>query len=235
MLITELFLRTAYLNALQDYYTRVLGLNELPEAGDMLTVRAGRSRLSFRQADAEWHGSVASPRALYYHFAFDVPENQISEAKAWLSARVPLISDENGNDQFHSDEWNSDSIYFYDPAGNILEFIARHNQANGSDLIFDAASIVAVTEIGLTCQDVHTMVEWLRRELGVEVYADGEGEQFAPVGDEDGLLIVVKEGRIWFPDTSKPAVFAPLSLSLTTVADTNCQLTGPPYELKQVG
>src|SRR5690348_15126754 len=142
MHITELLLQTANPGALRDFYTRVLGLSQLAEARDVLALQAGRSRLSFQQADAEWHG--------YYHFAFDVPENQFSAAKAWLTARVPLISDRDGLDQFHSDEWNSDSIYFSDPAGNIVEFIARHNQANGLDGTFDAASLIAVTEIGLT-------------------------------------------------------------------------------------
>jgi catechol-2,3-dioxygenase len=225
MLIDELILRTRDVTALHDFYMRVLGLTAVQEAGSRLTLQTGRSRLAFQQSDTAWHG--------YYHFAFDVPENQFAAAKAWLTARVPLIPDKDGQDHFHSDEWNSDSIYFYDPAGNILEFIARHNQANSSDHPFGPASIIAVTEIGLTCADVHATVEWLRSAMGIEVYADGEGEQFAPVGDEAGLLIVVRQGRIWFPDTGKPAVFAPLSLSLTTAPERRYRLTGPPYQLKQ--
>jgi len=35
------------------------------------------------------------------------------------------------------------------------------------------------------------------------VYERGKGEAFALLGDEDGLLIVVKQGRICFPDTGK--------------------------------
>jgi len=225
MLIDEVLLQTGDLGGLRDFYTRVLGLNELTEAGDMLTLQAGRSRVSFRHAESGSQG--------YYHFAFDVLQNRLPEAKAWLTTRVPLIPDRSGIDLFHSDEWNSDSVYFYDPAGNILEFIARHNQTNDSDNPFGPTSIIAVTEIGLTCEDVHAMVAWLRGGLGIEVYADGEGEQFAPVGDEAGLLIVVRQGRIWFPDTGKPAVFAPLSLRLTTTPGRTYRLTGPPYQLNQ--
>jgi catechol-2,3-dioxygenase len=225
MLIDELILQTRDITILHDFYRRVLGLTAVQGTGSRLTLQTGRSRLSFQQSDTAGDG--------YYHFAFDVPENQFAAAKAWLTARVPLIPDQDGLDQFHSDEWNSDSIYFYDPAGNILEFIARHNQANSSDYPFGPAGIIAVTEIGLTCADVHATVEWLRREMGIEVYADGEGEQFAPVGDEAGLLIVVRQGRIWFPDTGKPAVFALLSLSLTTAPGRGYRLTGPPYQLKQ--
>src|SRR5262249_27317150 len=94
---------------------------------------------------------------------------------------------------------------------------------------FGASSIVAVTEIGLTCADVPTQVAWLRAELGVEVYVGGASEEFAPVGDEEGLLIVVKQERVWFPDTGKPAVFAPLALTLTTPTGGTHRLTGPPY------
>lgn len=50
MLINEVVLQIGDVAGLRDFYTRVLGLNELTEAGDMLTLRAGRSRLSFRQA-----------------------------------------------------------------------------------------------------------------------------------------------------------------------------------------
>jgi len=224
MLIDELVLQTGDPAGLRDFYTQVLGLPEVPGGGDTLTIQIGRSRLAFQPAAVEWSG--------YYHFAFDVPENQLPDAKAWLGGRVPLIPDQYGADQFHFDSWNSDSLYFYDPAGNILEFIARHNQPNHATTPLGPTSLLAVTEIGLACDDVPGLVARLRTEMGLEVYADQAGDQFAPVGDEDGLLIVVQQGRIWFPDTGKRAVCAPVALTLTT-AGTMYRLAGPPYEIAE--
>lgn len=223
MRLEEVVLQASDLARLRDFYCRVLGLPEVPGPGDTLALQAGRSRLCFQQADRTWQG--------YYHFAFDVPENQLAAAKAWLAGRVPLIADKTGADQFHFDSWNSDSVYFYDPAGNILEFIARHNAPTQATGPFGASAIVAVSEIGVACDDVPALVQRLRNELGVAVYADGAGAQFAPVGDEEGLLIVVTQGRIWFPDTGKPAVYAPLRLRLLAEPRREYTLTGPPYDI----
>ena len=50
------------------------------------------------------------------------------------------------------------------------------------------------------------MVKGLCDTLGVTVY-DGEGgDMFTAVGDELGLFIVVKQGRIWYPETGIPEI-----------------------------
>jgi hypothetical protein len=74
-----------------------------------------------------------------YHFAFNIPENQIRSAKEWLMPRTVLLKDEQGNDYFQHSGWNSEAVYFKDPAGNILEFIARHDLSNAVDGDFDSS------------------------------------------------------------------------------------------------
>jgi len=52
---------------------------------------------------------------------------------------------------------------------------------------------------------VPATVERIRSELGFEVYRDSMSHEFAAVGDEDGLLIVVRKGRTWFGTSSLAA------------------------------
>jgi hypothetical protein len=52
--------------------------------------------------------------------------------------------------------------------------------------------------VGLPVDEVAAAVDALDRELGRSPYDDWD-ESFAPLGDDDGLLIVVRVGRGWFP------------------------------------
>jgi catechol-2,3-dioxygenase len=117
MNITRLELLSADLEAQKDFYANIL---ELPVRRDstILEVKAGKTELLFTEAP-EFDGA--------YHFAFNIPQNQFASAKTWISSRLSLLREENGNDEFHSENWNSSSVYFKDAAGNVLEFIARHN------------------------------------------------------------------------------------------------------------
>ena len=65
-----------------------------------------------------------------------------------------ILVDETGKDEFESKSWNSDSVYFKDAAGNVLEFIARHNLKNAVEEEFDSSQILNVSEIGLPSEDV---------------------------------------------------------------------------------
>jgi hypothetical protein len=205
MLIKKLVLASNDLLGQRDYYANVL---ELPVhlKADQLTVQAGKTELVFVQAPANWKGE--------YHFCFNIPENQFAPAKAWLSARIPLIRDENGRDEFQSSSWNSHSLYFKDATGNILEFIARHDQQNAVDKPFNGDQILQVSEIGLPSKDVIAFAKELCEKLGVTVYRQAPEKTFTPIGDEDGLLILPVEGRIWFPQTGVPAQLLDTKISI---------------------
>jgi hypothetical protein len=192
MWIKRLELLTAKLPAQLDYYQNVLQLPVKREA-DSLIIQAGRSELIFKQADAGWEGR--------YHFCFNVPENQFAESKKWISAKTPLLQGENGNDEFQSESWNSNSLYFKDAAGNILEFIARHDQQNATNSAFNSTHILQVSEIGLPSKDVISFAKDLCAQLGVSVYRQEPSETFTPIGDEEGLFILPVEDRIWYPNT----------------------------------
>ncbi len=178
MNITSLELLSADLQAQRDFYTNVLAL-PVKLTSTSLEVKAGITNLLFTQALPDFDGA--------YHFAFNIPENQFRLAKEWIANRIPLLRDENSKDEFASENWNSHSVYFKDAAGNVLEFIARHNLKNAVDGDFDSEQILQVSEIGLSAEDVMGFANELCTRLGLSVFRQDPNENFTPVGDDDGL------------------------------------------------
>lgn len=205
MHLEHLELLATDLPALRDFYAGRFGLPVLPSSADRLALQVGTSRLTFAQAPADWTGR--------YHYAFNIPENQFRQAKAWLAARNALATAADGSDEFHSANWNADNLYYYDPAGNIGELIARHTLDSASDRPFSPASLLAISEIGLATPDVPATVADLTSRLAVATYGE-TSDTFTPLGDEHGLFIVVRAGRIWFPDTGIAAQPLPLTVTL---------------------
>lgn len=202
MHIEQLELRAADLGALRDYYATGFGLPLLAASDQRLELQAGATRLGFARASEGWSGR--------YHFAFTIPEDQFPEAKTWLAARTPLATDANGRDTFHSEDWDADSLYFYDPAGNIGELIARHTLDSRSGAPFGPASLLSVSEVGIAAPDLPATIAALCAQLGIATYGEGS-DTFCPIGDERGLFIVVRSGRVWFPNTGIAARPLPLT------------------------
>jgi catechol-2,3-dioxygenase len=221
MRIHEVELLTGDLEAQRAFYTRVLGLTEAEHDATALALRIGASRLVFRAAPAGWRG--------IYHFAFNIPENRFGQAKAWLEERTPLRRDPDGRDHFNFPHWNADAVYFTDAAGNIGELIARHSLPNAVDHPFSSRDLLEISEIGLAADDVPAAVALLQEQLGVEVYSGQGSDSFSAVGDEEGLLIVVRRGRTWFTDPAMPA--EPLQTWATLAAAGGRRtLVGPPWQ-----
>ncbi len=201
MIIEHLQLLAPDLQSQCNFYHETLGLPVRKRGEHILELQVGRSVLAFRQAPAGWQGA--------YHFAFNIPENRFAEAKTWLASRTPLLRDANGSDTFRFDDWNAHALYFSDPAGNIAELIARHDLPNASAAPFDSRALQSVSEIGIVAEDVPSFVEQARAAMHVEVYRS-RSDNFTAVGDEEGLFVVVKRGRAWFPDTGIPAEALPI-------------------------
>ena len=221
MNIRKLELLTVDLQAQKDFYTHILELpTELTPSG--LAVQAGETELLFPQAPADFKGA--------YHFAFNIPENQYENAKDWITSRLSLLCDNTGKEDFHSRTWDSDSVYFLDPAGNVLEFIARHTLQNAVDGDFDSHGILNVSEIGLPSEDVIGLAEELTSRLGLSVYKQVADEHFIPVGDENGLLILPIRDRIWMPDSGVPARMLPVKVRGSSNGR-EWEVHGIPYEI----
>ena len=221
MKITYLELPTKDLHAQRDFYAKVLELPaELNSSG--LVVRAGNTDILFTQAAPDFEGA--------YHFAFNIPENQFRAAREWISSRQTLLHDESGKDEFESESWNSHSVYFKDAAGNVLEFIARHNLKNAVDEDFHNKQILQVSEIGLPSENVVDLANELCTRLNLSVFKQRPNETFTPVGDDHGLFILPIRGRIWIPNSGVPAKLLPVKVKGTTEGR-EWQVRGYPYEI----
>ena len=221
MNITRLELLAADLQAQRDFYANMLELPaKLTPSG--LEVKTRKTDLVFTQARADFDGA--------YHFAFNIPENQFHAAKAWISQRSPLLRDESGKDEFNSESWNSDSVYFKDAAGNVLEFIARHNLKSTADRDFDSKQILNISEIGLPSENVIGFANELCTSLSLSVFKQDPNETFTPVGDDNGLFILPVKDRIWIPNSGVPAKL----LAVKVKGDANgkeWEVRGVPYEI----
>jgi catechol-2,3-dioxygenase len=190
----ELF-SSAPLAELEEFYHGLLGLAVLSRTRHRLTLRAGQSRLTFKPAAVadEWP---------FYHFAFNIPENKVVSALDWQKQRSPLLHiPERLRDPAYPNEvvdyshWNAHSIFFLDPAGNVVEYIARHDLANAAEGPFTSEDILYASEIGLIVDDVRSVASKLNKTFAYEQYRGGD-EQFTAMGDEYGLLLVMRRGRI---------------------------------------
>ncbi len=196
---TRLRMRTRRLEEMERFYTGQLSLPQVQGAGDSAVFRAGGTELEFVQ--------VPEGPDPVYHFAFNIPENKLRAAEDWLAPRCPIVRRPDGTTlvyDFH--RINAHAFYFLDPSGNILEFIARHNLKNAASGTFSPKDILYASEIGLVVPDVPRAVEDLHARLGLSVLSDPT-PVFTMVGDEHGMFIVVKTGRIWLGSPVPAAPF----------------------------
>lgn len=190
MRVREVRVGTAWLAEMRRFYGEVLGLPVAPrDDGAAFEARVGPSTLVFEAAAPDDEGVC--------HFAFNVPENQIVEARDWIRPRAPILPD-GAEEIVDFASWNAHAVYFQDPGGHVVELIARHALPNASDAPFGPTSLLEISEVGVPVDDVGAAIADLEACLG-ETPWRRPGERFAPVGDDHGLVILVKKGRPWFP------------------------------------
>ncbi len=207
------------LEAARAFYAGVLQMPELPAEGG-LAFRVGRTQLRFNAAPA-----AEQPR---YHIAFSVPLAQFDAARSLVAARTPLITADGDEVIVHA-SWDAVAFYFRDPAGSILECIARRGEPPDDLQAPQAPGIGSVCEVGIVVDEVPAMVATLRTTLAIMPFLGSEGETFTALGDEEALIIVVQRGREWYPSTGLAAAPAPLALALTLDNRSRQRIVGPPY------
>jgi catechol-2,3-dioxygenase len=134
------------------------------------------------------------------HFAVNVPPDRFEEAVAWASGQATLIQED-----VPFSAWRARAAYYFDPAGNLVELIARE-RVPGHELLIE------VSEVGLPVADVGAAADFLEAELGLPHFS-GDRESFSAVGDDHGLFILVPVGRAWL-FTDRPASDAPVRVTI---------------------
>lgn len=215
---------------MKEFYQGLLELPVVEDTTERLTIGAGQTRLTFLRPTAEHENP-------FYHFAFNIPENKVVAAHRWQKKRTPLLpipkslrEPEYPDDVVNYSHWNAHSIFFFDPSGNVVEYIARHDLKNAATGDFGSGDILYASEIAFVVDDVVATTEKLKGVVGVGQYRGGS-DQFAAVGDERGLLLVMKRGRvISFEAPEKKAVSVfPTTAAVRGDRRTNYVFTGFPY------
>lgn len=191
MQIKELTLYTNNISAVKDFYENVLSLKINSEGENFTEYQTEETILIFKEDKA------INP---HYHFAFNIPSNKIEEAKEWMNGKAELLPIEDNSYIADFVNWNAKSIYFYDPAGNIVEFIARFDLENDTEEKFDSSQILSVSEMGIVTNDVTAFADKLKNEYKVFNFLKSvNSDTFSAMGDDNGLFIIAIENRNWYP------------------------------------
>ncbi len=204
MKIKKLSLQTAYIKTLQEFYSSILELPVQSPDERKINIKIGNSDLVFTEP------TTTEP---FYHFAFNIPSNKIEEAKDWLSNKVRLLWMEDYKDDIADFvNWHAKSVYFYDPAGNIVELISRFDLDNNVSETFSSRQFLSINEVGLVFNNENFDKEIMHLEdLYSLSYFDKQPPlpKFRAMGDDEGLFVIVPEHRNWYP-TDKPSGIFPM-------------------------
>lgn len=206
MEIKALKLYTNNIKEMKEFYVDTFGFPLLMENENSFRIRIGSSQLEFNSESVMDHP--------YYHFAFNIFANKFVEAKSWVKDRVEL-NVRDGEDEADFSHLPAHALYFYDPAGNIVEFISRHSISEKGERPFSIESVVNISEIGLTVDDAINAGNQLI-DIGINernnqplssTYLNFMGEK------SKGIFIILNQpGREWF-FSDKISVIYPLEIT----------------------
>jgi catechol-2,3-dioxygenase len=195
MEILEIEIQTDDLLETENFYSGVLGLQLASKGPNSISFLAGQSTLTFIKSNK------VNPK---YHFAFNIPHNKLEEAITWAASKLNLIQNSDNGIVANFESWNARAIYFYDNNNNILELIARFDLYNSTDKPFDISSFLSISEIGIVTDEPIKLADKLIENYSLNYFSKGsKSESFATIGDDNGLFIIVKTNRNWFPTEQK--------------------------------
>ena len=199
MNIFELELLTDSITETELFYNDVIGLETISKTNSSVSFTAGSTKLTFRSSEN------LKP---VYHFAFDIPNNKLLEAFAWIEKKtgiLEVVPPEKIADFYN---WNAKSFYFYDNNANILEFIARFSLDNTSEKPFDGSLVLSVSEIGFVSKNVSKLSDEMYNKYDLSIFPkQPKLDKFIVLGTDTGLFILVEENRDWYPTHQKAKSF----------------------------
>ncbi len=224
-------LTSVSLDVMKEYYVNLLEMELISYSSRELTILAGQTPITFIKSD-----DAGDP---WYHFAFNIPENKILKAREWQLKRTPLVpTPKNKIDKGYPDDvrhfrnWNAHSVFFWDPAGNLLEYIARHDMDNAGSGPFTNKDILYVSEIAFVVDDQAAEARLLKKHLSLAPYPQSSNFWWS-MGDESGLLLCIPK-RIWGENTANPKRFGVHKTEATILGQDSKEynFTGFPYKVK---
>ncbi|NCP83788.1 MAG: glyoxalase [Bacteroidetes bacterium] len=185
------------LKATKSFYEKVLELPIIKSKSEFISFKIGTSTLKLVKNIEE-----TEP---IYHLAFNIPKNKLNEVTEWSTNRVELIKKDDTILIAEFETWNANAVYFYDNNNNLLEFIARKDLNNSETEIFNSKQILNISEIGIVKKNPLEFGNQLIEKYGLNLFEKNQNsEMFTAIGDDNGILIIVKANRNWYP-TEIPA------------------------------
>ena len=182
-------------SSLRQFYCGKLGFDLVHEGRDRCSFKTGSSVLTFSR--------TKTSKRPHYHFAFNISSQKIREAEQWLKAQeVAIVTPpirltqrpEYSEDIVYFSHWDAHAIFFYDPAGNIVEFIARHTLGDSREGDFSLKDVHYISEIGLVTDNVSALSRDISISLNLSPYSR-QSDRFAALGSEAGLILCFQTGR----------------------------------------
>jgi catechol 2,3-dioxygenase-like lactoylglutathione lyase family enzyme len=193
------------------FYTKVLEMELMAESEHYFTIMAGTTKILFEK-------DATIP---FYHVCFRTKADYYDHMYQKLGLESVLISNEKGQ---YSMFWKGKQAYFVDPDGNIIEMLER--PFNGEEE--EGFGWHDVGEIGLPVLTIADMEQELNEILRNEQI--DSSETFAFYGDTQGVFVLVKEGRHWYP-TERPAICSPIKIVASGDRDATFKHKDYPYEI----
>ncbi|MBT8219644.1 MAG: hypothetical protein KJP00_07460 [Bacteroidia bacterium] len=186
------------------FYQDLLGIAGSSTSESTLDLSFKENLLTFKESD----------NTCYYHFAFLIPTGSLESAIEYLESKSIDVLPFKGEKivEFGTGR----AIYFYDPEGNIAEFIERPSLNYPGKKEFEIGDVIKVNEIGLPCKATLSMSRRLMEDYGVvPVQKNLLSSEFRWIGDFNGVFIVTKIGRPWKP-TKKPGIVNDFRIRFST-------------------
>jgi hypothetical protein len=204
MVIKELTLLTNDITVTKKFYHHLMEFPVLEETVDKISFRIGSSILVFQLTQ-----KYSTP---FYHVAFSISNNKLLEALDWVSKRTSILPYSENETIADFVGWNAKAFYFHDSQENILEFITHFDLNTQEKNFFTSLSVQSICEIGIVTDDVSATSKEIIEQYHIPHFSKGPLlEDFAVMGDADGLLIISKTHRGWLP-TQRPCEKFPVKL-----------------------
>ncbi len=199
MKILELSILSNNLQETKNFYSSIPGFKVLDQTNTRLDLKAGNSILHFEYI----YGLKP-----VYHFAFNIPANQLNQALKLISKHTDILRLPE-TDELISDfkNWNAKSFYFNDNNGNILECIARFDLNNEQKIWNEHDYILNISEFGFVVENVPETQDLLKSK-GIPVFEKGpQTIDFSVLGTDTGLILLTDKSRGWKPHNVNPQPF----------------------------
>lgn len=189
MKIHQLNIDCSNLQEQKHFYTRKFNFEVVDESDEDLTLKIGSSKLRFIESRL---------RKAYYHFAFNIPFSSMEKARDFIHQKVEVLKYK-GEQIVDFPKWTAKSVYFHDPAGNVVELIGRQKFDDSEVKKFSEKTILNISEVGLPVFQVSSVAKSICKTEGISEF-DSNGSTFMALGDHEGLFIVVDEAeKNWLP------------------------------------